>query len=161
MTATGPKAINAYGVSIRWQSTDFVSTPTSSTTFTTSATGLPTTSATGLSAASTTTGRVSPTPDAGSGLSTGAKAGIGVGSAIGGLLLIIVGILLFRFFKRKQDVEQDRRPESYLAPPKYGAQELQQDKTRTELESDSHSAPYLRSGRYTGPIELEAERDHS
>lgn len=81
---------NAYGVELRWKSTDLNSAP--ATTFVS-----PTTSAT-TTITTTTTGASS---DQYSGLSTGTKAGIGVGAALGGILAIMVlGFFILRGRKR-------------------------------------------------------------
>ncbi|KAH8647670.1 hypothetical protein BX600DRAFT_475705 [Xylariales sp. PMI_506] len=90
ITATGGglAAINAYGVNIRWKAADFVSTTTSTSL---SSTGLTTTSAS-TSQQETGTSRLG----GGDELSTGAKAGIGVASAVIGILIIIAGAILYR-----------------------------------------------------------------
>ncbi|KAI9929421.1 hypothetical protein MW887_000891 [Aspergillus wentii] len=83
--------INAYGVEICWQSTDF-STPAATATLSTSA-------------AVTSTSQTTADDPSSSGLSSGAKAGVGVGVAIGGILIIAVACTFFFARRRKkQDV---------------------------------------------------------
>ncbi|KAL4932994.1 uncharacterized protein BDV17DRAFT_287357 [Aspergillus undulatus] len=74
--------INAYGVYIRWQSSDF-STPASNTATTTTTSAAATSSETSTDSSSS------------SGLSTGAKAGIGVGVAVGAILAVTALVLFF------------------------------------------------------------------
>lgn len=92
VTATKSGAgVNAYGVEIRWQSTDFASSSPSSSQ------SPPTASTTGPSS---TGGATAPAQESngsgggGGGLSTGAKAGIGIGAAIGAIL-VLVGVAFF------------------------------------------------------------------
>lgn len=90
-TTTNVEGFNAYGVSIRYQATDFASAPKTSssvreTPSTSSSRSAPTSESTNLSASN--------------GLSTGAKIGIGVGCAIGFLLFILLGFLVFRLRSR-------------------------------------------------------------
>lgn len=75
----------------------FPSTMTSSSSSSAASTDPATT--TGASSLMTTT----PSPDYG--LSTGAKAGIGVGATVGGLALIGIGVWLFMFLKKRKGSE--------------------------------------------------------
>ncbi|KAK1772861.1 hypothetical protein QBC33DRAFT_32006 [Phialemonium atrogriseum] len=97
VTATKSGAgVNAYGLEIRWQSTDFASSSPSSSP---SSKSSPTESTTGPSS---TGGPTAPAQESngsgggggGGGLSAGAKAGIGIGAAIGAIL-VLVGVAFF------------------------------------------------------------------
>lgn len=102
------EAVNGYGVSIRYQSTDFVSTTTSSSSGTSS-----TTSSTPTSSSATA---------ASSGLSTGAKAGIGVGAAVVALAVLIGIAMLFVTRRRKARVAgQEVDGKEVGHPPRYEA----------------------------------------
>ncbi|CZR64316.1 uncharacterized protein PAC_14214 [Phialocephala subalpina] len=100
---TKTEAVNGYGVSIRYDANDFVSSTSSSssvsgsssTSNTSSQTSSPTSSGT-----STGTGSSSPSSSASSGLSTGAKAGIGVGVAA--VALIALFALGFWILKKRR-----------------------------------------------------------
>lgn len=84
--------VNAYGVYIRWQSTDF-STPASNTATTTAA-----------ATSSETPGDSS----SNSGLSTGAKAGVGVGVAVG-VILAVTALVFFFMRRRKSQAAQNQQ----------------------------------------------------
>ncbi|KAE8370384.1 hypothetical protein BDV27DRAFT_152263 [Aspergillus caelatus] len=84
-----PDYFNAYGIEIRWKSTDFSDLPA-----TASATATQDTSATSTSSQS------SASSDSSSKLSSGAKAGIGVGVAAGVIAVIILA--LFLWFQRRK-----------------------------------------------------------
>lgn len=125
--------VNAYGVQIRFQATDLIrplsthSTPTPST----QASSSPTSS--GLGSSSST-----PPITASSGLSTGAKAGIGVGAAIAGLLIFAFLLFGARYItKRRKVVEahNDRvvvKPDDMEQKP-YPVYEVPEDELRREL----------------------------
>ncbi|PLB46485.1 hypothetical protein P170DRAFT_511244 [Aspergillus steynii IBT 23096] len=88
-TSEDKYGVNAYAVTIRYQSADKLPPTTSATT-----TSAPT--STTSSTTSTTSSAATSSPDS-SGLSSGAKAGIGVGVAAGVVLLLVaVGFWLFR-----------------------------------------------------------------
>lgn len=89
--------VNAYGVYIRWQSTDF-STPASNTATTTTA------------AATSSETAADGSSGSDSGLSTGAKAGVGVGVAVG--VILAVTALAFIFMRRRNS-----RPPQYQQTP--------------------------------------------
>jgi hypothetical protein len=89
---TGTYGINAFGIAVRWQSTDTFASETVSSVTPTETTPPPPTA--------------SPSNTAGAGLSTGAKAGIGVGCAAAVLLLLNLAWLLYRARKRKQKKKQ-------------------------------------------------------
>lgn len=96
------EAVNGYGVSIRYQSTDFISTTSGSSPSTSSSpSSLPT--STSLTASPTNLGSssTSATAAASPGLSTGAKAGIGVGAAVVGLAVLVGIAMLFRSRRSK------------------------------------------------------------
>jgi hypothetical protein len=92
------EAVNGYGVSIRYQSTDFTSSTYSSGSSTSSATS---------SSSSSATAAASP------GISTGAKAGIGVGAAVVGLAVLVGIAMLFLARRRKarSSTSGDSKPE--------------------------------------------------
>ncbi|KAI9926515.1 hypothetical protein MW887_004283 [Aspergillus wentii] len=89
--------VNAYGVSIRWQSTDF-STPPATAAISTIAF----VDATSTSESSSLSPTNSDPPSSRSGLSSGAKVGIGVGVAVGAILVIalVLALLFIRRLKR-------------------------------------------------------------
>ncbi|KAL3248458.1 hypothetical protein ABHI18_012030 [Aspergillus niger] len=104
---SSPGHINGYGISIRWQSTDFT-TPATTTASTTSSGDSPATAT-----SSTTSPTSTSSPSSSSGLSTGAKAGIGVGVAAGAVLAIF--LLLFFLRRRKangafSNMQDDQSP---------------------------------------------------
>lgn len=84
----------AKGVSIRWQSTDFVSTP-----ITTTSTTTPTAATTNTKSTSASLPEVPAKTHLG--LTTGAKAGIGVGVTLG-VILGLGAALAFYYFRRKR-----------------------------------------------------------
>ena len=91
MTA-GKDGWNGYGVEMRWRSTDLSSAPATST-------PSQTTTPTAISGSSKVV----------TGLSSGAKAGVGVGAAFGGLLAIFaIAFLILRRRKRSQTDADDR-----------------------------------------------------
>ncbi|PYH28281.1 uncharacterized protein BO87DRAFT_347041 [Aspergillus neoniger CBS 115656] len=103
---SSPGHINGYGISIRWQSTDFT-TPAATSASTTSSGDSPTT------ATSSTTSPTSTSSSSSSGLSTGAKAGIGVGVAAGAVLVIF--LLLF-FLRRRKVNASSTNTQAYQSP---------------------------------------------
>ncbi|KAK2785838.1 hypothetical protein FQN52_008253 [Onygenales sp. PD_12] len=95
-TISGSYGLNAYGLSIRRMNTDtsfFIPTQTPTPTGP-SASAITTDSPSNPPSSST-----SPSP----GLSPGAKAGIGVGVGVAALLLIVIGLLVYRMFLRKRE----------------------------------------------------------
>ncbi|PWY93540.1 hypothetical protein BO94DRAFT_572975 [Aspergillus sclerotioniger CBS 115572] len=115
--------INGYGISIRWQSTDFT-TPSATTTAVSTASSTSTTdTATNTSTNSSTTSSTalptaSPSP---SGLSSGAKAGIGVGVAAGAVLAIFLVLFLMRRRKAISPASQfSSQAQSYRELPATG-----------------------------------------
>ncbi|CAK7223355.1 hypothetical protein SBRCBS47491_005180 [Sporothrix bragantina] len=99
-TVTAAEGLNAFGLQIRYQSTDFASS-TSSSSFTSStpkATGQ--TTGSGSSGPSPTGGSSGGSSNTSSGLSSGAKAGIGIGVALGALAFI--GVALFLFIRKRR-----------------------------------------------------------
>ncbi|BCR98445.1 uncharacterized protein AKAW2_40128S [Aspergillus luchuensis] len=103
---SSPGHINGYGISIRWQSTDFT-TPAATSASTTSSGDLPAT------ATSSTISPTSTSSTSSSGLSTGAKAGIGVGVAAGAVLAIF--LLLF-FLRRRKMNASSTNTQAYQSP---------------------------------------------
>ncbi|GFN21565.1 hypothetical protein AtubIFM56815_004138 [Aspergillus tubingensis] len=103
---SSPGHINGYGISIRWQSTDFT-TPAATSASTTSSGDSPAT------ATSSTTSPTSTSSSSSSGLSTGAKAGIGVGVAAGAVLAIF--LLLF-FLRRRKGNASSANQQAYQSP---------------------------------------------
>ncbi|QKX58434.1 uncharacterized protein TRUGW13939_05556 [Talaromyces rugulosus] len=95
-TATSGYEINAYGISIRYQSSDFVSAPTKISSSSTS----PSTAATTGTSPPTLIATSAPETNHPSGLSSGAGAGIGVGVTIA--VFALVGSGLFYFFRRRR-----------------------------------------------------------
>lgn len=142
---------NGYGISIRWQETDFKNPITTA--------GPTTSTSPEETSASESTSTSVPYEDAhqtDSGLSTGAKAGIGVGAALGGVLLIVGALCLFwqRRKRQAQDDseadEVDERSEVYSVPPVRNMRDLTGNEQRLAalqntgypmeaLSSDSHS----------------------
>ncbi|PYI11653.1 hypothetical protein BO78DRAFT_413466 [Aspergillus sclerotiicarbonarius CBS 121057] len=102
--------INGYGVSIRWQSTDFT-TPSATTAVSTASRTSSTDSSTAASTNSSTaapTSTNSPTNSPSTGLSSGAKAGIGIGVAAGAILAIFLALFLMRRRKAKSPSPQSQ-----------------------------------------------------
>ncbi|KAL1979603.1 hypothetical protein VTN96DRAFT_5443 [Rasamsonia emersonii] len=100
LTTTVQAGLNAYGIYIRWQSTDFLPretlSPSSTASVLTSSSASAPVTTTAVSTAVSTFEAIPET--APSGLSSGAKAGIGVGSAVAFLLLVLIGLLIYRMF---------------------------------------------------------------
>ncbi|KAI0200219.1 hypothetical protein F4808DRAFT_430070 [Astrocystis sublimbata] len=91
-----------------------LSSSATSSTITTSSTQLSTVS---LPPAGTTTAvdatPVLPTPDADTGeLSTGAKAGVGVGAGLGGFVVIVLSVILFRRCMTRRDYQAPGQPQT-------------------------------------------------
>lgn len=131
--------VNAFSVQIRFQATDFVST--------TSSNPHPTPSL------STTSSNPHPT---GPVTSTGAKAGIGVGVAIGVLALLLLGALLIRRRRRKPRTDQtpvtDQTPLTDQTP--YGID------TKQELDGTSYATPKVKD--VSPPVaEVDAAEPHT
>ncbi|OGE50651.1 hypothetical protein PENARI_c016G05884 [Penicillium arizonense] len=74
--------INAYGVVIRWQSTDFSNAP--------------------ATAVATTTGAAAEATHDSSGLTAGADVGIGIGAAVAVILFVAMGVFLLRRRNRRE-----------------------------------------------------------
>jgi hypothetical protein len=74
--------MNAYGVVIRWQSTDFSNAP--------------------ATAVATTTGAAAEATHDSSGLTAGAGVGIGIGAAVAVILFVAVGVFLLRRRNRRE-----------------------------------------------------------
>src|SRR5262249_37904195 len=108
--------VNAFSVQIRFQATDFASTTTSN---------------------SNSTGAITDAQPPG--LSTGAKAGIGVGVAIGVLALLLLGALLLGALllrRRKRKPKTDQTPVTDQTP--YGID------TKQELDGTSYATPKVK-----------------
>ncbi|KAJ5974942.1 hypothetical protein N7481_008649 [Penicillium waksmanii] len=90
----GVDGINAYGVQLRWRATDLTTAAPTFGSGITSATAATQTRETILGGSSDS-----------SGLSTGARVGVGVGCAVAGILLILVAILFFLRSRRGKGVE--------------------------------------------------------
>ena len=114
--ATG--GVNAYGISIRWQSQDFPATATSTTSNTPSPSFSPTSSIPSTRSLPTSFyPSVSPTPNAtaSQGLSPGAAAGIGVVATVISLALVVVAMLVILRYRRRSKLE----PTSSLQTRRY------------------------------------------
>ncbi|CAK7562543.1 MAG: hypothetical protein SEPTF4163_000391 [Sporothrix epigloea] len=100
------QGINAFGIEIRYQSTDFASSSSTATSAASaSATGQSTGSGSSSSASPSGTGNSSSdssghSSSSSSGLSTGAKAGIGIGVALG--VLALLGIFIFLVVRKRR-----------------------------------------------------------
>ncbi|KKZ62025.1 hypothetical protein EMCG_03487 [[Emmonsia] crescens] len=106
-TNSGAWALNAYGISIRWMSSDFAP---ATTTTSQEATETATTSREATET-STTSRETTPMPTASPsttspGLSAGAKAGIGIGVAAVALLLVVMGWLLYNALQKRKDKQE-------------------------------------------------------
>ncbi|KAF2117906.1 hypothetical protein BDV96DRAFT_571110 [Lophiotrema nucula] len=107
----GTRGFNAYGVVVRFQSTDFQTTATS-----TFATTLSLTPVTGTpSSSQPTSSSLTISPSRSTGLSTGAKVGIGVGVSVG--TLIILFTLVICFMTRKRRIARARNIANAVAAP--------------------------------------------
>lgn len=140
--------INAYGVEIRWQSTDFSTAP--ATAVATASTGA--TATAGPTATNSTTSAESGLGS--SRLSTGAKVGIGIGVAAPGILIIIaIGLLILR--RRKHLAEPARASNSYATLSGSGAGAYRQPpgNSRGHTELSTASGPfYLHSELGSNPL---------
>jgi hypothetical protein len=127
--------VNAYGVYIRWQSTDS-STPATNTATTTSAATIGTTTGSTSAAAASSTSTES---SGSSGLSTGAKAGVGVGVAAGAILLIaLLALFLIRRRRSKNQVPPPiEMPTEHSQPAPQHFVELPANNDTPELDSDN------------------------
>ena len=89
---------NAYGVEIRWQSTDSATPATAAAAATTPV------------ATTTQSQSLSKSLDVSSGLQTGAKAGIGIGVSAGGILILLaLGFFILRNKRRQGRQNQQSR----------------------------------------------------
>jgi hypothetical protein len=127
--------VNAYGISIRWQSQDFPATTTSITSNTPSPSFSPTSSVPSTSSLPTSFyPSVSPTPSAtaSQGLSPGAAAGIGVVVTVISLALVAAAILFILRHRRRSKLE----PTSPLQTERYrdGLPELENAGVRDQHE---------------------------
>ncbi|KAI1379838.1 hypothetical protein F4677DRAFT_407773 [Hypoxylon crocopeplum] len=184
-STTGPGGLNAFGVEIRWHDSDLgiAATTTISSTAASSSTSksilrtsssaststVPIMSQSGArtsttpitsSFSSTSTGTELPaeTSQASSsgGLSTGAKAGIGIGAVVGFLLILVDAFLMWRLWqKRKRD--RAAVPDASLPPN----ENFQQEKGMSVAGSDGAtiSGPLLWPYQYATPSELASERE--
>jgi hypothetical protein len=128
------------------------------TTTTTSSTSSTTTSPSTTTAAFQASATQTESSTTSEGLSTGAKAGIGIGAAIGGLLLLSLGFFLFRKLKSKpspQDLAADLTPDEF--PPTYGSdaavggeKSLQHLQQPLLLSDDSRHVGELPAGLWSG-----------
>ncbi|KAJ5650739.1 uncharacterized protein N7484_004462 [Penicillium longicatenatum] len=122
---TGTFGIQGKGISIRWQSTDFVSatstseTLTSETSASTTSTFNGSTSKRSVSAATSAVGVAATTTgqSMSNGLSTGAKIGIGVGCGVAAVIIIIVALLAYRRRKGKSALVSDQAMAQQSGPP--------------------------------------------
>lgn len=157
---TGTFGIQGKGVSIRWQSTDFVSATSTSETLTsaTSASTISTSKrsiseATATASAAATTGQ-----STSNGLSTGAKIGIGVGCGVAAILILIAALLIYRRRKGRSDLAQQHGiPTEIYTPPNYRDQQWQDGMSRSggsELAGSQPPVVELSSAR--DPVELDS-----
>ncbi|KAJ5637986.1 hypothetical protein N7490_007865 [Penicillium lividum] len=146
---TGTFGIQGKGVSIRWQSTDFVSaTSTSDASTSSTLTSTPTSAASVTASATSTSQSVHDTinTSTSSRLSTGAKIGIGIGCGVGAIILLSMALLFYRRRKSKNASNLDQPMiQTQRSPMPVG---LYRNRHCTELESSS------------APTELDAT-DHS
>ena len=84
--------VNAYGVQIRFQATDLVRPTTTDNT----------SNRPDQSSSEPTSSGPAPTNTSSPGLSTGAKAGIGVGAAVAGLVFLVALFLGWRYVKKRR-----------------------------------------------------------
>lgn len=112
---TGTFGIQGKGVSIRWQSTDFVSA-TSTSEILTTATSASTSS---IPEATSTTGTAAGTTgqSTSTGLSTGAKIGIGVGCGVAAVIIIFVALLVYRRRRSRSALASDQAMAQQYGPP--------------------------------------------
>jgi hypothetical protein len=135
----------AYGVRIRWQSTDLAAVTSAPTT---------TASTNTTSSSSSSTNTQTPIPSSG-GLSTGAQAGIGVGVSVG--TLAILGMLVLLWMRRRRD--PGNHPPTNIEIPGGGIPELEN--------KPAASAPYPTAAELAhsqrvlqDPVELGASDSH-
>ncbi|KGO38428.1 hypothetical protein PEX1_088270 [Penicillium expansum] len=134
----GKDGWNAYGIELRWRTTDLISAPATSREPTATHAVIPTTTQQPLGESTS--------------LSTGAKAGIGIGAAIGGILAILGVVLLLIGRRKHQGKNADELRED-------GQHELDADENQIHelgsnhlLEADDSQMPSTRSQE---PAELD------
>ncbi|KAJ5777830.1 hypothetical protein N7520_001076 [Penicillium odoratum] len=146
---TGTFGIQGKGVSIRWQSTDFVSaTSTSDASTSSTLTSAPTSAASVTASATSTTESVHNTTNTSTsnGLSTGAKIGIGIGCGVGAIILLIMAMVFYRKRKSKDASNLDQpmiQTQRSLKPVELYTNrhfaELESNSAPTELDATDHS----------------------
>ena len=146
-TITGPVEMWAEPIYVEFRQQDLTLYSTiSPTTTSTSTPAQP--SSTASSATSAPTSSLSAGPDlyySKGGLSTGAKAGIGVGAALGALLILLA--VLFFAMRRRRGNKQRRPPEPYYQPGFYNQ--------RSEM--DASEGKYSRPRKPIGQARVELE----
>ncbi|KAA8649914.1 uncharacterized protein ATNIH1004_002593 [Aspergillus tanneri] len=129
-TSTAVKGLNAFGISIRWQSTDFASTPT--------ATSTSRSSPGATISADQTMSTSHATTETSSSLSTGSKAGIGVGVGVGALILIAITYVLFRQRRRQGAIVKNTNSKYLTMHKPARLLELQAREAANELDSGTY-----------------------
>ncbi|KAJ5914858.1 hypothetical protein N7504_003741 [Penicillium tannophilum] len=112
---TGTFGIQGKGVSIRWQSTDFVSA-TSTSEILASATSASTSSISEATSTASTTATTTGQSTS-NGLSTGAKIGIGVGCGVAAVIIIFVALLVYRRRRGRSALAPDQAMAQQYGPP--------------------------------------------
>jgi hypothetical protein len=158
---TGPVEMWAEPIYVEFRQQDLTLYSTSSPTTTNTSTP-----AQPSSTASSATSAPTSSPSSGSdpyhskgGLSTGAKAGIGVGAGLGTLLILLA--VLFFAMRRRRKIKQRRRPESYYQPGFYN-QSSEMDGSQLPGKSlpnemDASEGKYSRSRKPIGQARVELE----
>ncbi|KAL5358137.1 hypothetical protein BJX96DRAFT_145994 [Aspergillus floccosus] len=139
----GGKGANAHGIAIRWQSTDFQATPTSTLSTTTTA-GQPAGNTLGNTPDSSNHGTTSSA-------SRGQLVGIGIGSSCGVLVLLGLGTLLYCVIRRRRAKTADNAggPVMWRASRNEGSP--------SELQSTEPAKEMYAPVRQSPPVELPGE----
>ena len=125
--------VNAYGVQIRFQATDLIRPVSTVSTSTPSTQGT-----SGLTSSGLTSANSAPTDTPSPALSTGAKAGIGVAAAIGGLLILAFLFIGGRHITKRRKVVETHSGGGAMMPEEtehksYRVYEVPEDEMRREL----------------------------
>jgi hypothetical protein len=159
-TITGPVEMWALPIYVEFRQQDLTLYSTSSPTITSTSTpAQPSSIASPATSAPTSSPGAGPDPyHSKGGLSTGAKAGIGIGAALGVLLILLAVLFAMR---RRRGNKQRRPPEPYHQPGFYNrSSEIDGSQVLEKLlpnEMDASEGKYSRSRKPIGQARVELE----